>query len=102
MTDVQNLRSELDKLNAPTGQLKTDATEAGKEAYDRLRAKDRSAIALIIAFLYAGVISVSIIFLVVRGWCCNVDTFDDISELIKIAVIPIVTLVMGYYFAQSK
>jgi hypothetical protein len=30
------------------------------------------------------------------------DAFDNIFEVVKVAVIPIVTLVIGYYFAAEK
>ena len=99
MSDIQDLSSQLANVGVPA---KGAASEAATEAAERLSAQDRSKIALIIVLLYAGVIGTSVLYLVVRGWCCNVNTFGDISELVKIAVIPIVTLIIGYYFAKSK
>jgi hypothetical protein len=30
------------------------------------------------------------------------DTFGNMAEIIKIAVVPVVTLVIGYYFGSTK
>jgi hypothetical protein len=43
-----------------------------------------------------------ILYLIVRGISGREDAFDDIFEVVKVAVIPIVTLVIGYYFAAEK
>jgi polyphosphate kinase len=102
MSDVQNLASQLERIGDPAKRAASDAGDAAQEAAERLSAEDRSQIARIIVLLYAAVIGVSIIYLVVRGWCGKEDAFDDISELVKIAVIPIVTLIIGYYFSKSK
>ena len=52
--------------------------------------------------LYAFSVAVSIGYLIYRGIWGKEDTITSISEIIKIAVIPILTLVIGYYFGSSK
>jgi hypothetical protein len=52
--------------------------------------------------LYAFSVAVSIGYLIYRGIWGKEDTIASISEIIKIAVIPILTLVIGYYFGSSK
>ena len=44
----------------------------------------------------------AILYLIGRTLWWHEDRFADISEIIKIAVIPIVTLVIGYYFGTSR
>ena len=69
----------------------------------RLRVgKDRSIIVLIVFAVYSGVIAAAIAFLLYRGIYLSEPVFDSFSEVIKIAVIPIVTLVIGYYFGTEK
>jgi hypothetical protein len=43
-----------------------------------------------------------ILYLIVRSISGSEDAFDNIFEVVKVAVIPIVTLVIGYYFAAEK
>ena len=52
--------------------------------------------------LYAISVAVSIGYLIFRGIWLKEDTITNISEIIKIAIIPILTLVIGYYFGSSK
>jgi hypothetical protein len=37
-----------------------------------------------------------------RGFVSQEMVFDSFTEVMKIAVIPIVTLVIGYYFGSEK
>jgi hypothetical protein len=52
--------------------------------------------------LYAISVAVTIGYLIFRGIWNKEDTITSISEIIKIAIIPILTLVIGYYFGSSK
>ena len=52
--------------------------------------------------LYAIAIGFTLLYLIVRGIWFKEDTISNISEIIKIAIIPILTLVIGYYFGSSK
>ena len=65
---------------------------------------DRSRIAMTVMAVYAGAIALSVLFLVWRGRSGR-DDFSIVSkefaDLIKTAVVPIVTLVLGYYFGRS-
>ena len=47
---------------------------------------------VLFAFLYLGY----------RGIYSNEDVFDSIAEIIKTAVVPVLTFVMGYYFACER
>jgi hypothetical protein len=52
--------------------------------------------------LYAIAIAITLGYLIFRGIWLKEDTIMNISEIIKIAIIPILTLVIGYYFGSSK
>jgi hypothetical protein len=52
--------------------------------------------------LYAFAVAVTLGYLIFRGIWLKEDTIMNISEIIKIAIIPILTLVIGYYFGSSK
>jgi hypothetical protein len=52
--------------------------------------------------LYFSTIAAVILFLIARSFCTGENTFDDMAEVIKIALIPIVTLVVGYYFSSKS
>ncbi len=64
--------------------------------------QDRSNIVLIVFVVYSGVIAATIGFLLYRGIHFDEPVFDSFTELMKIAVIPIVTLVIGYYFGIER
>ena len=37
-----------------------------------------------------------------RGIYSNEDVFDSMAEIIKVAVVPVVTFVIGYCFARER
>jgi len=52
--------------------------------------------------IYGFSIFVCILYLGYRGIYSNEDVFDSIAEIIKVAVVPVVTFVIGYYFACER
>jgi hypothetical protein len=73
------------------------------QARNRLRlGQDRSNIVLVVFVVYSGVIAAAIVYLLYRGIYFKEPVFDSFTEVMKIAVIPIVTLVIGYYFGTEK
>src|SRR4029078_3969736 len=70
-----------------------------------LNAKAMSTSSLIVRWvvrLYAIAIAITLGYLIFRGIWLKEDTIMNISEIIKIAIIPILTRVIGYYFGSSK
>jgi hypothetical protein len=51
--------------------------------------------------LYVGSVGVYLLYLLGRGWGCGVDTSSNMLEVIKIAVLPMVALAIGYYFSSK-
>ena len=65
---------------------------------------DRSRIALTVMAVYGIAVLGTGFFLVLRGLCGGSEyagVSKELSDLIKTAVVPIVTLVLGYYFGRS-
>jgi hypothetical protein len=84
---------------------------AGREELDTVlatvralrRARERKLLVHFVGWLYVLSVGAIILYLMVRSsiWGQE-DAFDNIFEVVKVAVIPIVTLVIGYYFAAEK
>jgi hypothetical protein len=54
-------------------------------------------------WLYVGTIASLIAFLLLTGLLRGDDNaFSYLSDLLKVAVLPVVTLVIGYYFGTEK
>lgn len=65
---------------------------------------DRSFIAKMVMVVYVGALSLCLGLLVWHGLTGQGDfaaVSKDFADLIKTAVVPIVTLVLGYYFGRS-
>lgn len=79
---------------------------AADQVVDRLEdaeQADRSFIVRWVVYLYVGSIGIAIVYLaVVQGLRWSEHCPDGIAELIKVAVVPVVTLVIGYYFGTSR
>lgn len=65
---------------------------------------DRSRIALIVMSVYAGVLGLVLLLLIIRGYHDAKqwgDVTKEAADLMKTAILPIVTLILGYYFGKS-
>jgi heme/copper-type cytochrome/quinol oxidase subunit 4 len=69
---------------------------------ERKHAEDRSLIVKSVIILYVVSIGLTILYLMYRGIFSNESTLASILDIIKIAILPVVTLVMGYYFGSAK
>src|SRR3981189_2740545 len=93
------------QLNAATSRPPPDPSAAVSSVSEfalRMNATDRSIIAKLIVRLYVFVVSVALLYLVIVGWKFGSYVFPDVMELLKVAVIPIVTLALGYYFGTKS
>lgn len=78
----------------------TDTVDASNKA--RL-GRDRSHIVLCVMGLYVFSLGCAVLYMLWRGFTHHDETtVTNLSELIKIAILPIVTLVIGYYFGTAK
>ena len=77
--------------------------ESATNASIRLRTgQDRSRIVGFVFWAYVGFIAAITVDLLYHGLWRGENVFTDFSEILKIAVVPIVTLVIGYYFGAEK
>jgi hypothetical protein len=96
---------EIERTAALIGRAQASATtlDSATEALARLKiGQDRSKIVVIVFYVYSGVIGATMLYLLYRAFFCKERVFDNFAEIMKIAVIPIVTLVIGYYFGSEK
>jgi hypothetical protein len=100
MADDRIAQVEAAIARMPIGE--TQVESAIKAYRERMHALDRSFIVKGIVGLYVGVIAATIIYLIIQGLCHGDDRFTNIAELIKIAVVPVLTLVVGYYFGTER
>jgi hypothetical protein len=83
------------------------AQNAAQESIERAGSradKDRTKIAVTIMFVFAGSVTAGLLLLVARGFANPYkwpEVTKDAADLIKTAVLPIVTLMLGYYFGTS-
>ena len=92
----------LEAALSPPPEQEDAFRSALRRAEDALENNRRFQIGRWIVALYCFVIGSTAAYLIVfSGLWQGVNTFSDLAELIKIAVIPIVTLVIGFYFGSS-
>ena len=87
----------LEKRNVATA-------DTADEYSKRRQADDRSHIALIIIWLFAGMIGGLLVFTLigmVSGFAWR-EPADFMLEALKTLVLPVLTLVLGFYFGSSR
>ncbi len=90
-----------DEFEAPLQEF--DAAVERINAAGRYRRDlDRSFIVFAVVCLYVGVIGLSVLFLLYRGICCGESVFANLLEVVKISILPVLTLVIGYYFGAKS
>jgi hypothetical protein len=75
--------------------LKSDLAKAQARSDNR----NRELIVLCVIGTYTFVVIISALYLVL---CGGTEAFQNLAELLKVSVIPIVTLVIGYYFGSKS
>jgi hypothetical protein len=100
VSDVSALLARADQLDA----VATKARDSVQSVAPNRDDFDRSVIARVIMCVYAGVVAAEFVFLatsVVADKSHWDEAKKDAVDLVKTAVLPIVTLVLGYYFGKS-
>ena len=98
MDEFQEINALLSKAAAGEEKLDSKIGAIGKYRQD----KDRSLIVKYIVRIYTAAIAIYISYLIYRGIIFAEDVSSGISEIIKISILPILTLVIGYYFGTKK
>ena len=96
---LDDLQAQLAAEKASVGQkVREDIATAESEANN----KNRGLIVVCVISVYTGVITAITLYLIYKGIATGSAEFANLSELVKIAVVPIVTLVIGYYFGHKN
>lgn len=76
------------------------------EYSQRLQQDDRSSIARVIVFSFVGLIALAVVFVAIgtlfKGWAEWKDAAKFFTDLLSSVLLPVVTLVIGYYFGKDK
>jgi hypothetical protein len=99
MNEIEQIQAQLQPVDDFASSF--DAAVRAREA--ARQGKDRSFIVYAVICLYVGaVITLTIVYLLYLGMWEGERMFSDLSELTKIAILPIMTLVIGYYFGTKS
>lgn len=98
---TMTLQKRLDETESRLKQRKYNVDEAEKERRNR----DRSEIGRTIITLFVASVLIVLIAIVLMAWA-NLSTWKEASEklvtLLSSVVLPVVTLVIGYYFGTER
>lgn len=97
MNEFEKIQAELGRID----QFGPDFDTAVRVTAAHRQSKDRSLIVYGVVGLYVFSVGLSVLYLLYRGALYGEAVFADASELIKVAVLPVLTLVIGYYFATK-
>jgi len=75
--------------------------ESARGAAEHRRSSDRSLIVTIVVCLYAGAVGLAVVYLFVHGIFWGEAEFSSMMEIVKVAILPVLTLVIGYYFGTK-
>lgn len=97
--------NDLDKLenlirqNEGSNAALTDVFEAFGQFRENL---DRWKIARLVVWLYVLTIGVIVLYLVLRYWFSGEDVYPQLSDTMKVSVVPVLTFVLGYYYGTAR
>lgn len=98
MAEAPSLKSEVDSdaAAAEASRDKLNATPV-RASPDQVR----WFLAKYVVWLYVGIVSATALYFIYRGLFCGENVAVQLFDLIKIAVLPIVTFVIGYYYGSA-
>jgi hypothetical protein len=67
----------------------------------RRQSADRSFIVYAVICLYVSSIGLALLYLFILGVWYREEVFHDMAEIVKVAILPVLTLVIGYYFGTK-
>jgi type VI protein secretion system component VasF len=99
MDEFEKLSQDLAKQIEQEGKVDSAAQNAVNAINQLRHHRDRSFIGRAVISLYVGVVAAMVLYLL---WSHDDHTFSNLSELLKVSVLPVVTLAIGYYFGTAK
>lgn len=98
--------SDLDQLLSATAKNVEQGQRAAEDYAQRLQQDDRSLIAKLIVWAFVGFIGFVVIVLLVASIFKPWSQFEDVAKfllsILSSVLLPVVTLVIGYYFGKEK
>jgi hypothetical protein len=107
MADVDSQLAAADAKVAAAEQAYKKSTQAVEDQNKRLQADDRSHIAKLIVRVFVGLVSVLVLSVIVGvgylgDWEKIAEPAKFLSAILSSVLLPVVTLVIGYYFGKEK
>jgi hypothetical protein len=101
LTSEPSFKDVLDAI--ANAEAKAPALDRAIQAHQDITSNAaRWRLARYVFWLYVGVVGASAIYLLYRGVFTGQDTIPELMDLIKVAVLPVVTFVVGYYYGTSS
>jgi len=98
--------ADLDSEFAVTEQAAEERKKALDDRLTRQQADDRSLIAKVIVFAFVGLIGLVVLAAIVGAyffdWDSLVGAAKFLADILGSVMLPVVTLVIGYYFGKEK
>lgn len=107
MADIDSQIAAADAKVAAAELAYKKSTQAVEDQNKRLQADDRSHIAKLIVRVFVALISLLVLSVIVGvGYFCDWDKISEpakfLSAILSSVMLPVVTLVIGYYFGKEK
>ena len=84
------------------GALEGTSLDSADHLYARERSRIRLHVTKVVIWTYAFVLGAIIVYLIWRSIWYGDSVFEELIELVKIALLPVVTFVIGHYFGSSR
>lgn len=98
--DDDDIQKYLERLSRVEGNTKADTANIYEQKYSGTKA--RWSIAVFVIGVWIFVVAAATFFLIFGGSYATVERVDQIMELIKVALLPVVTFVIGHYFGSKS
>jgi F0F1-type ATP synthase membrane subunit a len=92
----------LDDELAATETMVDEARESVEDNLRQRRAADQSLIAYTVVFVFVGLLVILTIATMDKDWATWKEPATFLLTMITSALLPVVTLVIGYYFGKEK
>jgi hypothetical protein len=96
--------NEFDQIQADLRQVDRFASDfdaAVRAAARQRHERDRSFIVKAVVGLYMVSVGLIVLYLLYRGAWYGEVVFSDAAEIVKVSILPVLTLVIGYYFGTK-
>jgi hypothetical protein len=101
--EIERLSKELDQLRGRDGEIDSARQSALKALGEFRQHRDRSFIVRSVLWLYICAIAALFLLFICRAlFWSDSAAFANLLDLLKVAVLPLATLVVGYYFGSAR